>query len=81
MPAPLAARAFTGMIFSALIARHIFRERVARRASVEETATRLALHPNTARNHLEALVEVGLASREQAPAVGRGRPGAGPGSC
>ena len=26
--------------------------------TVEETATRLALHTNTARNHLEALVEV-----------------------
>ncbi len=42
--------------------------------TVEETATRLALHTNTARNHLEALVEVGLATREQAPVVGRGRP-------
>ena len=42
--------------------------------TVEETATRLALHTNTARNHLEALVEAGLATREQAPVVGRGRP-------
>jgi predicted ArsR family transcriptional regulator len=43
-------------------------------ATVEETATRMRMHPNTARKHLDALVQRGLATREQAPAVGRGRP-------
>lgn len=42
--------------------------------TVEGLATRLGLHPNTARKHLEALVERGLASRSVVPAVGRGRP-------
>lgn len=42
--------------------------------TVEEAATRLGQHPNTARKHLDALVERGLASRELAPAEGRGRP-------
>ena len=42
--------------------------------TVAEVATRLGLHSNTARNHLEALVQVGLATRERAAAVGRGRP-------
>ena len=42
--------------------------------TAEETATRLALHANTARTHLAALVELGLATRGQAPAVSRGRP-------
>ena len=43
-------------------------------ATVEETATRMRMHPNTARKHLDALVERGLATRELAPALGRGRP-------
>ncbi|WP_457461096.1 helix-turn-helix transcriptional regulator [Streptomyces sp. TE5632] len=42
------------------------------------TATALArecgLHVNTVREHLDALVEIGLAVRERAPAAGRGRP-------
>ncbi len=42
--------------------------------TVEETATRMRIHPNTARKHLEALVERGLATRELAAAGGRGRP-------
>jgi predicted ArsR family transcriptional regulator len=37
-------------------------------------ATRLGLHTNTVREHLDALVERGLVTRELAPAVGRGRP-------
>jgi predicted ArsR family transcriptional regulator len=41
---------------------------------VEALATRLGLHTNTVREHLDALVERGLARRELAPAVGRGRP-------
>ena len=43
--------------------------------TVESLASRLGLHPNTARKHLEALVERGLATRSPAPIVGRGRPG------
>ena len=37
-------------------------------------AGRLNLHTNTVREHLDALVERGLATREQLPSVGRGRP-------
>ncbi|CAB4891384.1 unannotated protein [freshwater metagenome] len=37
-------------------------------------ATSLGLHANTAREHLEALVERGLATRSQAVVRGRGRP-------
>ncbi len=39
---------------------------------VREIAQRMGLHPNTARFHLEALVEAGLASRET---EGREKPG------
>lgn len=42
--------------------------------TVEDTATRMRMHPNTARKHLEALVERGLATRAVAAAAGRGRP-------
>jgi predicted ArsR family transcriptional regulator len=42
--------------------------------TVEALATRLGLHTNTVREHLGALVERGLARRELAAAVGRGRP-------
>ena len=34
----------------------------------------LGQHPNTVREHLDALVEAGLASRERAASTGRGRP-------
>ena len=37
-------------------------------------AQELGVHPNTAREHLDALVARGLATRERAPASGRGRP-------
>ncbi|MFZ5871716.1 MAG: helix-turn-helix transcriptional regulator [Actinomycetota bacterium] len=43
-------------------------------ATVATLAGELALHPNTVREHLDALVERGLALRERAPARGRGRP-------
>jgi predicted ArsR family transcriptional regulator len=43
-------------------------------ATVEATAARMRMHPNTARKHLDALVERGLATRKLAPALGRGRP-------
>ncbi len=42
--------------------------------SVEQAAERLGLHANTARKHLEGLVESGVASRRSAAASGRGRP-------
>jgi predicted ArsR family transcriptional regulator len=32
------------------------------------------LHPNTVREHLDGLIRAGLATREQAPSHGRGRP-------
>ena len=41
---------------------------------IEALAARLGLHTNTVREHLDALLERGLATRELAPAVGRGRP-------
>ncbi len=42
--------------------------------SVSSVATALGQHPNTVREHLEGLVEAGLATSESAPAHGRGRP-------
>lgn len=39
-----------------------------------EVATILDLHPNTVREHLDALCESGLAEREAEPSAGRGRP-------
>ena len=39
-----------------------------------ELARRSGQHPNTVREHLDALVEAGLASRQRASATGRGRP-------
>jgi predicted ArsR family transcriptional regulator len=41
---------------------------------VQEVADRCGLHPNTARFHLDALVEAGLASREPQPRAAPGRP-------
>lgn len=43
---------------------------------IAEAATGLGLHPNTVREHLEALVEVGLVDRTAGGAAGRGRPAA-----
>lgn len=43
--------------------------------TVDALATLLGLHTNTARKHLEGLVERGLAMRSPAPIAGRGRPG------
>ncbi|MBE7700297.1 helix-turn-helix domain-containing protein [Oerskovia sp. Sa1BUA8] len=42
--------------------------------SVSSVATALDQHTNTVREHLEGLVETGLATSESAPAHGRGRP-------
>lgn len=41
---------------------------------LDALAVRSGLHPNTVREHLEALVGAGLVEREQAPREGRGRP-------
>ncbi len=42
--------------------------------TVSQVATTLAQHPNTVREHLEALARAGLARRDQLAPVGRGRP-------
>ena len=42
--------------------------------TVAALSAELQLHPNTVRDHLDALVERGLAVRDRAPAKGRGRP-------
>jgi predicted ArsR family transcriptional regulator len=41
---------------------------------IAELATDLGVHPNTAREHLDALVARGLVTRERAASTGRGRP-------
>ncbi|WP_322858951.1 transcriptional regulator [Mycobacterium europaeum] len=41
---------------------------------VADAATALDLHPNTVREHLDAVVGLGLVERSTASAVGRGRP-------
>ncbi|MHB1065179.1 MAG: helix-turn-helix transcriptional regulator [Georgenia sp.] len=42
--------------------------------TVAVVAARLGQHPNTVREHLDALVRAHLASRDQLPPAGRGRP-------
>jgi predicted ArsR family transcriptional regulator len=42
--------------------------------TIAQVAASLGVHLNTAREHLDALVARGLATRERAPAKGRGRP-------
>src|SRR5450759_5608109 len=49
-------------------------ERSARPMGVRELADAVYLHPNTVRQHLDQLVEAGLAVRDAAPPIGRGRP-------
>ena len=41
---------------------------------VRELAEAVGLHPNTVRQHLDQLVEAGLAVRNATPPIGRGRP-------
>jgi len=41
---------------------------------VRELAEAVGLHPNTARQHLDQLVQAGLAVRDSAPPSGKGRP-------
>jgi predicted ArsR family transcriptional regulator len=47
---------------------------VGRPVTIAVLADELGLHPNTVREHLDALVERRLAVRDRAPAQGRGRP-------
>ena len=42
--------------------------------TVAQIAALLGLHANTARTHLDALVDAGLARRQRVPPHGRGRP-------
>ena len=49
-------------------------DRAARPMGVRELAEAVDLHPNTVRQHLDQLVEAGLAVRDAAPPIGRGRP-------
>lgn len=49
-------------------------QRAARPLTVAQLSADLGVHANTAREHLDALVARGLASRERTPAAGRGRP-------
>jgi predicted ArsR family transcriptional regulator len=42
---------------------------------IRELADAVDLHPNTAREHLDQLVDAGLVTREHAAPTGRGRPG------
>src|ERR1019366_6455400 len=48
--------------------------RSARPMGVRELAEAVELHPNTVRQHLDQLVEAGLAVRDTAPPICRGRP-------
>lgn len=48
--------------------------RSARPMGVHELAEAVGLHANTVRQHLDQLVEAGLAVRDTAPPIGRGRP-------
>jgi predicted ArsR family transcriptional regulator len=49
-------------------------QRSAQPVTISGLAAELGVHPNTAREHLDALVDRGLAIRDRAPAQGRGRP-------
>lgn len=49
-------------------------QRRAEPATIAVLAAELHVHPNTVREHLDALVEAGLAVRERAHSGGRGRP-------
>jgi predicted ArsR family transcriptional regulator len=77
-PPPLGPAAVRGSGTPALSgARGLVLERLQRAAqpvTAGALAAELGLHPNTAREHLDALVVRGLATRERAPATGRGRP-------
>jgi predicted ArsR family transcriptional regulator len=72
-PAPVRGSAGTGLSGprGALLARL---QRWGRSVRITELAADLGVHPNTAREHLDALVARGLVTRERGPATGRGRP-------
>lgn len=42
--------------------------------TIADAASALGMHANTVREHLDGIVRRGLATRERAPAAGRGRP-------
>jgi predicted ArsR family transcriptional regulator len=73
-PAPVRYDAGGGPLSAqrARVLEQLQRSMVARK--VGALATELGLHTNTVREHLDALVDRGLATRQLAPAVGRGRP-------
>lgn len=49
-------------------------QRTGEPVTIAGLAAEFGLHPNTAREHLDGLVERGLATRDRSEAVGRGRP-------
>lgn len=49
-------------------------QHLGRAATIASVAADLDIHPNTAREHLDALVVRGLVTRERATPTGRGRP-------
>lgn len=65
-------RILAGMSRSRLLARL---RRATAPMAVRDLAADVGLHPNTAREHLDALVAAGLVERQVAPPSGRGRPG------
>lgn len=72
-PAPV--RGSSGLVLSGPRGAVLERlQRSARPVTIAGLAGELGVHPNTAREHLEALVARGLATRERAVAKGRGRP-------
>lgn len=73
-PAPV-RRDLTGSPLSAQRARVLERLQLhAGPVTVAALADELGMHTNTVRDHLEALVTRGLATRDRAPVRGRGRP-------
>lgn len=73
-PAPV-RRDFTGNPLSSQRVRVLERLQLhAGAVPVADLAGELGMHTNTVRDHLEALVTRGLATRDRAPARGRGRP-------
>jgi predicted ArsR family transcriptional regulator len=72
-PTPAAPRAQNGPSRAAAAVLTVLRDH-AGPITAAELAARLGQHTNTVREHLDALVEERLATRERSPANGRGRP-------
>lgn len=73
-PAPASERP-RGTLLSASRARVLgYLEGAPRAMTVADAAADLGQHPNTLREHLDGLVEAGLARRERSEPEGRGRP-------